>query len=457
MKAAELCERLTEALSQAGEAEVEATASFERRGFARFAVGDLGQHMAIAEPSAAIRVARGSRVAEVAVASVEPAELSAAIARAALLAAEVPEDPHFPGFARDAGAIAEPPGRWFGSTAGASPSDRVARLAPVFDAIAGAGFHATGAFETSVRADAVVTSHGVRRIHDSTLASFRVWALESAGARGASGHGHATHPDVDALDLEAETRRAIEHAARGKNPVSFDPGAYDVVLEPAAVAELVEWLGFIAFGAEQLHQGSSPLSGRIGERLSGERLSIAEDPLGPFALVPPFDREGTARRRVDLIERGVGRGVVTDRGWAHRLGGESTGNAAAPTRFGQSEPTPAAMVVAGGEAADSDALIRQVQRGLHVCRLHYVNGMLEPRRAVMTGLTRDGTFAIENGAVTRAVRTLRFTDSLLEAFARCDGLTRRRTLCPNRWAESGSVAAPAVLLRGLRFTGGSAS
>ena len=109
----------------------------------------------------------------------------------------------------------------------------------------------------------------------------------------------------------------------------------------------------------------------------------------------------------------------------------------------------------GGDAASVDELVAGLERGLHIRRLHYVNGMLEPRRAVMTGLTRDGTFLIENGRPTRAVGNLRFTDSLLEAFTRADGATRLRQLLPNWWSVSGSVAAPAVRIRGLRFSSGS--
>jgi predicted Zn-dependent protease len=111
--------------------------------------------------------------------------------------------------------------------------------------------------------------------------------------------------------------------------------------------------------------------------------------------------------------------------------------------------------VAGGAADSSEELLSGLKRGLWVRRLHYVNGLLDPRRAVMTGLTRDGTFLVEGGRVKRAVGSLRFTDSLLEAFERVDGLTRARQVVPNWWSETGSCAAPAILVRGLTFTGGS--
>jgi predicted Zn-dependent protease len=191
----------------------------------------------------------------------------------------------------------------------------------------------------------------------------------------------------------------------------------------------------------------------MGERITGENISITEDPLGALSFAPPFDREGVPRRRVELLAGGVARGFVSDRAWAGRMGTRSTGNAAPPSRFGGGSPAPSALVLGGGSAASVDELLSGVERGLYVRRLHYVNGMLEPRRAVMTGLTRDGTFLVQRGKVDKPIHTLRFTDSILEAFSRCDGLTRDRTVLPNWWSESGSVAAPAMRIRGLRFTG----
>ncbi|MCA9594362.1 MAG: TldD/PmbA family protein [Myxococcales bacterium] len=455
MTPTELLDLLTAALHRAGEAEAEATGRFARRGFARFYVGDLGQHMQLEEPHATVRVAKGKRVAEVSTSSLDEAGLVEAIQTAARMAPSLPEDDSFPGFAPNEGTVTVLPARYSDSTARATPEERVARLAPVLDSIAKAGLHATGVLDTTTSMDAVANTRGVARSYRATLAHFKVWALESAGAGGAAGHGQSAHRDLDALALQAETERAIADALRGKNPVPIEPGSYDVVLEPEAVAELLEWLAVIGFGAQEVHQGSSPLSGRLGERITGPLLTVTEDPLGELSLAPPFDREGVLRRRVELLDGGIAKGFVSDRTWAERMGTTSTGNAAAPSRFGGSSPAPSALVVAGGGEPSTEALIQGMERGLYVRRLHYVNGMLEPRRAVMTGLTRDGTFLVEGGKVTTPVVTLRFTDSILEAFARCDGMTQERKLLPNWWSESGSVAAPAVRIRGLRFTGSS--
>jgi len=107
----------------------------------------------------------------------------------------------------------------------------------------------------------------------------------------------------------------------------------------------------------------------------------------------------------------------------------------------------------GGSAESTDALIAGIDRGLYVCRLHYVNGLLETPRAVMTGLTRDGCFLVEHGKIARAASNMRFTDSLLEGLARSDGMTRERTAMPSWWSAGGTVVAPAVRMRGFMFNG----
>jgi predicted Zn-dependent protease len=453
--ARDLAELLRSALAEAGEPEAEAYARETKRGFARFAMGELGQHMQIEEPRVVVRVARHRRLAEASTSCLEPSSIVAAIRQAAAMAPEIPEDASFPGFAGADEPEPEPVRRYSPATAGCDAEHRVALLEPVLGRIANAGLIATGVLDTSQSIVAVATTHGLLRSHAGTLANFKVWALESAGAGGAAGHGCSAAIDLGELELESETERAVGDALRGKSPGVLEPGRYDVVLEPEAVAELVEWLGFIAFGARELAQGSSTLAGRIGERISGTALDITEDPLSDLSFADPFDREGVARRRVALVERGVARDVLCDRGWAARLRKTSTGSAAGPMAFGDGGPMASALVVAGGSAQSSAELVTGIARGIYVRRFHYVNGMLDPRRAVMTGLTRDGTFVIENGKLGRAVGNLRFTDSLLEAFERCDGLTARRWVRPNWWSDAGSVAAPAVRIRDLRFTGGS--
>jgi predicted Zn-dependent protease len=450
----ELLTLCKDALAEAGEAEAEICAFNKHRGFARFAIGELGQHMDIEEPSAVVRVAHGARVAEAGTSRIDRASLMAAIRSASAAARFVPETAGFAGFA-DAGEPVERVPRFEAVTAEASAEERVARLAPAMEAIRAAGLISAGALETSSCALAVATTRGCARAHEGTWATFKVWALETAGAGGAAGYGGHMHRDVTKLAVAEETARAIRVASLSREPIAVDAGTYDVVMEPAAMSELLEWLSVIAFGAAEMENGTSPLSARIGERITGAGISLTEDPNDPseHGFAAPFDREGTARHEVALIEDGLARGALYDRIYGARAGTKSTGSALIPDTSLLASIGPSALHMNAGDAASVDELIAGIDRGLYVCRLHYVNGFLEPRRAMMTGLTRDGCFLVEKGKITRAVGNLRFTDSLLEGLARCDGRTRERRAIPTSWSDAGACVVPAVRMRAFKFNG----
>jgi predicted Zn-dependent protease len=447
----------TDVLSAAGEAEAELYVRVADRGCARFAMGELGQHMQLAEPIAIVRVARGTRVAETVTSRIDKGALVDAVRATGRAASLVPEEDGFPGFAR---ADSEPPpstpARYAEPTARATPEERVERLAPVLSTIREAGLVSAGMLETAAVAHALATTGGCRRSHEATVAAFRVWALETPGAGGAAGYGGHVHRDVGALRIGEETERAVRICRMSREPASLDAGTYDVVMEPEAVTELLEWLAAIAFGAPEVEQATSPMAGRLGQSITGDAVDIVEDPLcddPALGFGAPFDREGTWRRRVPLVERGVARAILYDRTYAARMGAVSTGSAQLPSLGSSGGIGATALMLGAGSASSVDELVAGVDRGLYVCRLHYVNGLLEPRRAVMTGLTRDGCFLVEKGKIVRAVGNMRFTDSLLEGLARADGMTRERKAVPTWWSDAGAFVAPAVRIRGWRFNG----
>jgi predicted Zn-dependent protease len=239
-----------------------------------------------------------------------------------------------------------------------------------------------------------------------------------------------------------------------RDPVELEAAPYDVVLGPAAVAETLEWLSFTSLGARAVEDGSSCLAGRFGQAITGPQVTLVDDPLSGEAGAPiaPYDAEGVAKRRLVLIERGVARACAHDRATAALAGVRSTGHASPlGDELFDGGPVPQHLQLAGGEDELSD-LFARVERGLWVRRFHYVNGLLDTRRALMTGMTRDGLFLIEGGRVTRGVRNLRWTESLLEALSRLDGLTRNRQPVASSLVDSASVC-PSLLVRGWRFTG----
>ncbi|MGH7285321.1 MAG: metallopeptidase TldD-related protein, partial [Polyangiaceae bacterium] len=278
-----------DALAHAGEADAEIFVRARSRGVARFAIGALGQHMQIEESGAVVRVAKGTRLAEARTSSLDRASILEALSNAARVAAIAPEVAEFPGFASkdDAGDFVSKenhPPRRAASTAGAAAEDRVALLAPALARVKKKGFTSAGVLETSAGAVAVATTRGCERSHDDTVASYRVWALETAGAGGAAGFGNSMHRDLDKVAIEEETDRAISRCELGKNPRALDAGTYDVVFEPAAVCELLEWLGMIAFNASEVEQGTSALAGKIGQAVTGDLVDIRENPVDPSDL-----------------------------------------------------------------------------------------------------------------------------------------------------------------------------
>lgn len=448
-----------EALTRAGLPDAEISLRHQRQGIARFGRSVLDQHLDLDEPSVRVRVARGLRVAAASTNTLSIEGLVEALRSADALAAASPEDPFFPGFlGKDAAPVADG-SRFDAATAAVGSAERTERLSSVFKALRDAGLSGAGALATSEEAEALLTTSGLDRRHRGTSAAYRIWALETPGAGGASGHGHQLSSAIDALDLSRETERAIRLARLGRDPIALPAGTYDLVLEPAGVAEILDWLSLTSFGAREVDEGSALVAGRRGQAVLGPAISLRDEPLGPTSLVPAFDREGSPRRAVSIVDRGIADEVLFDRRWAKRSGGavRTTGNAG--NYAGADVPVAGALVLGGGDAADADELVRGVTRGLYVCRLHYVNGLLEPRRAVMTGMSRDGAFLIENGQITRPVGNLRFTESIAEASFRVDGLTRTPVLSHSlhsAWfGGNNTIACPAVRFRQFTFTSGS--
>jgi predicted Zn-dependent protease len=239
--------------------------------------------------------------------------------------------------------------------------------------------------------------------------------------------------------------------ARSAHPRELAPGTYPVVLEPAATATLVMWLGYSAFGGKAVHEGRSPLSGRLGERVCSPLVTIVDDPTSPLLPGLPFDAEGTPKRRLPLIERGVAVGVTHDR-WSAKLAG-------APGSTGHALPAPngagglaTALLFEPGEQP-LDALVAGLDRGLLVTRFHYT-GLVHPTTSTLTGMTRDGTFWVEDGRVAYGVRNLRFTQSILDALDDVRGVGTETEVA--RSALGSAVRAPAIGLGSFTFTSATA-
>jgi PmbA protein len=335
-------------------------------------------------------------------------------------------------------------------TAAITPAEKARDLREMFDRGRAHDVQFAGAYLTSRASVACANTHGVRRYAPLTFADSSVIALHARGS------GYATRcsrraADVDVLSLgeEATTKATL----RLDNIEDIDPGAFDVILEPPALAEVFEWMTMIAFTGQAYEDGSSFLVDRIGQRIVGENFSLSDDALDPSFLPFPFDLEGFAKRRVPLIERGVARTPMVDKAYADRL--HLAPNAGTWHLGASDHGTSFHISIAGGDAT-REQLIASTKLGIWVTRFNYVNGLLEPKSALMTGTTRDGTFLIRDGEVAARLPNLRWTQSMVEALSNIEALTAERRKVATWYNMFGGTIAPVMKVRGWHFTGKSA-
>ena len=336
------------------------------------------------------------------------------------------------------------------ATVHTSPAAIVSSIKRLVHLAKGAGAALAGSAVTGADEFAVVNSSGVACYAASTVAGAKLVTMY----RRLSGYAGGVDRSIKRLDLEGLLKRSLQQSLRRQEPVAVPLGSYEVILEPEAVAELVSWLGYTAFGAKSVEERTSCLAGRMGDRVMSEAITIYDDGNDPAALRMPFDFEGTPKRRVTLIDRGIAAGIVYDAAYGARFGQASTGHGLPPDQI--DGPLPLHLGMAPGSATVEE-MTAACARGLLIPRFHYVNGLLNPREALMTGLTREGAFLIERGKITTPVKTLRFTQSLLEACRRVIGVSRARRLVADPSQELGCAVMPALHLAEFKFTGRSES
>jgi PmbA protein len=288
---------------------------------------------------------------------------------------------------------------------------------------------------------AVATSLGTRAHQVSTRAHVTTVAM---GDDAEAGWAEAVAVDVNDVDPETVGREAADRAVRSRHAVALEPGDYPVVLDPYAVSDLVESIAYLGFSALAVQEGRSFYE--AGKRIGSPLVSIWDDGHDPEGLPLAFDFEGVAKQRVEMVRAGEAVDVVYDSLTAGREGRRSTGHALpAPNPWG---PFAINIAMAGGDVSRDD-LVRGLQRGLLVTRFHYTN-VVHPKRAIITGMTRDGTFLVEDGEIVGPVRNLRFTQSYLDALAGVEAVSRERKLLRGYFT---SLLVPAVRIGAFTFTG----
>jgi len=331
-------------------------------------------------------------------------------------------------------------------------ADQASAIGRICEAATAAGFRAAGTHSIDVTEDAVANTNGVAAYAPATVAYLRALVL---GDHGGSGYADDLSQRATELDPAGIAARAIEKCARDRDRMQLAPGDYEAVFEEDAVAEILRIMSITGLSGQAVREGRSFLAGAIGQPVTGPTFTLHDDALHPAQLAIPFDPEGTPKQRVTLVERGIARGPVYDRWSAKAAGASSTGHAADPARYGHGGHA-GNLVMAGGTASREE-LIGSVTHGILITRFHYTNTP-DPKRATMTGTTRDGTFLIEHGKIVRALANVRYTMSALDLFAGIELLGPQR-LVRDWWSTNGMgrvvCLAPAMKVSRATITGSS--
>jgi predicted Zn-dependent protease len=273
--------------------------------------------------------------------------------------------------------------------------------------------------------------------HKSTNANYTVTVRTTDGT--GSGWAGAESPDWTKLNVNEVSQRAIDKARLSRSPVAIEPGRYTVILEPQAVGDLVQLIGFYA-DARSSDEGRSPFTkqgggNKIGEKIVDPRITISADPFDPMILSQPWDGDGLPLGKQVFVDKGVLKELYYSRFWAKKMNKQPTG---APTSF----------IMSGGTTSLDD-MIKSTQRGILVTRLWYLREV-DPRTILYTGLTRDGTFLIENGKISKAIKNFRFNDSPLFMLNNLEAIGPAVRLAGTE--AGGAVVVPPIKVKDFNFT-----
>ena len=348
------------------------------------------------------------------------------------------EDPDFPGLPGPQGSLVEHPGDYDETTATATPDMRAAAVNDIVKIMRTNNLYGAGYVSTQSDTIAIANTKGVKHSHRSSDSAINIKAIGSDSSGYAEGYSRR----FDDLEPSKLADRAARKAVASKNPRALEPGPYTVILEPPAFREFLGYLSWIGFGAQPFEQGSSFMSGKLGQKLVGDNVTIRDDYLHPLCGGLPFDFEGVPRTAVGLVEKGVARDVVYDSYYAAKMRHANTGHALpAPNADG---PLPLNIVVEPG-TTPVEQMIKDVTHGVLVTRTWYIR-LVDQKQTIITGMTRDGLFLIERGRVTKGLKNMRFNESIIGSLGRCE--------LASALERSESHVVPAVKIENFRFSSG---
>ena len=404
----------------------------------RFAVNQVSTAGDNYNVSVSIRSVFGKKVANVSVNRLDDASLRAAVQNAERIARLVPDDPEL---MPELGPQSyQEPIVWNDATASLEPEARAEAVRAVTEPARAAGLISTGYLEAQAGSFAVANNKGLFSYARSTAVAYTTTVRTADGT--GSGWAGGSDNDFRRIDPKALAERAIEKARRSVNPVGIEPGRYTVVLEPTAVANLVQLISG-ALNARNADEGRSFFSkagggNKIGEKVVDERVTLVSDPFDPRIPANTFGGDGLPNAKVTWIEHGVVKNLAYDRFWAQRQGREPV--------------SPSGTLFMAGGRSSVEEMIASTERGILVTRFWYIRPV-DPRTILFTGLTRDGTFLIEHGKVTRPIKNLRYNESPIFMLNNLEMMGRPERVSASEAGGPGqAIMVPPLKVRDFNFT-----
>jgi predicted Zn-dependent protease len=411
-----------------------------KSGLTRFALSSIHQNVTEENVVLTVKCAIDNQIGEASTNDLTKIERT--VRKAKKIAHISPPNPEFHGFPEPKPVA--PIDIFFPTTYEFSPLKRAEICYSIINRAS--GVQAFGSFLTAGIETCIANSSGVFVYNRSTSALINTTIMDKTGV----GRTEAGARDATNIDYKEITEKAIAKAKLAQNPIKIEPGRYDVILEELAVAELIEYLN-IGFNALRYQEGRSPFCGKLGTKVMGDNISIWDDGLDEEGAPFPFDFEGTPKQKVMLIENGVIKGLVYDHNTAKKENKESTGHSIGSITYG---PMALNLFMKGGNSSIEE-MISSTIKGILVTRFWYSN-LIDPMTLTITGMTRDGTFLIENGEIKKAVKNLRFTQSVIEALSKVEALSSPKFVAQG---ETYNVPflfgskVPALKIKDWNFTG----
>lgn len=404
----------------------------------RFANNTIHQNVAEQGSMLSVRTVFGGRTARATTNKFDTESLRRVVAESSSLARQQQPDPEL--LPMPGPQEYRPVDRYFEATTSVAPTDRARAVVEAIRIAEGNGQTAAGTYSTGEGMQALLNSRGLAAYYKETAAEFSITTM----APTSSGWAKKTTPDVREIAAPALAARAAEIASLSRDPKELPPGKYTAILEPAAVLDLTGFM-FWDFSGQAVREQRSFLTDRVGQKLFGANVNISDDAYHPLQFGAHFDGEGIGRKVVPLVEKGVIKALTYARKTAKAMGVEPTGHGfPLPNEIGEA---PMNIVFAGGESSVEE-MIRSTERGVLITRFWYIREV-DPYRKILTGMTRDGTFLVEDGKIKHGIRNFRFNHSLIDMLSSVELLGR-----PERSSgeESAPMVVPALKVANFHFT-----